>query len=153
MPRRPSPLHRWRTALTWPFGVALTSWDYMWRTTPMHRTERTGAFADATSDLLELPPGASRDEVAGYRDGHGPLFHRLYRTEIRECDCSAKDLIVRVTADLNAAAPTAFARFQKVLGEPGELTVGDEYVVRMPGPWDGPVRVIDVSERSFRLAT
>ena len=23
----------------------------------------------------------------------------------------------------------------------------------MPGPWDGPVRVIDVGDRSFRLAT
>ncbi len=27
------------TAATWPVGVALTSWDYMWRTTPMHRSE------------------------------------------------------------------------------------------------------------------
>ncbi len=33
------------------------------------------------------------------------------------------------------------------------MPVGDEYVVRMPGPWDGPVRVVDVSPRSFRLAT
>jgi Domain of unknown function (DUF1990) len=33
------------------------------------------------------------------------------------------------------------------------LRVGDEYVVRMPGPWDGPVRVVDVGPRSFRLAT
>ena len=153
MPRRPSPLHRWRTALTWPFGVALTSWDYMWRTTPMHRTERTAPFSEARSELLELPPRVSRDEVAGYRNGHGPLFHRLYRTEIRESDCSGENLMRRITPDLNEAAPTTFARFQKVLGEPGELTVGDEYVVRMPGPWDGPVRVIDVSERSFRLAT
>ena len=153
MPRRPSPFHRWRTALTWPFGVALTSWDYMWRTTPLHRSERTATFAEARSELLELPPGASSDEVAGYRNGHGPLFHRLYCTEIREGDCAAEGLMQRLTSDLNEAAPTTFARFQKVLGERGHLTVGDEYVVRMPGPWDGPVRVIDVSERSFRLAT
>jgi hypothetical protein len=33
------------------------------------------------------------------------------------------------------------------------MRVGDEYVVRMPGPWDGPVRVVDTSPRSFRLAT
>jgi uncharacterized protein (UPF0548 family) len=153
MPKRPGPFRRWRTAITWPFGVALTSWDYMWRTTPMHRTERGAAFAESQSELLELPPGISSDEVAGYRNGHGPLFHRLYRTEIRDSDCSAEDLMGRITPNLNAAAPTTFARFQKVLGERGELTVGDEYVVRMPGPWDGPVRVIDVSERSFRLAT
>lgn len=33
------------------------------------------------------------------------------------------------------------------------MSIGDEYVVRMPGPWDGPVRVIDTKPRSFRLAT
>ena len=33
------------------------------------------------------------------------------------------------------------------------MAVGDEYVVRMPGPWDGPVRVIASDELSFRLAT
>ncbi len=35
----------------------------------------------------------------------------------------------------------------------GRLRVGDEYVVRMPGPWDGPVRVVAVDACSFRLAT
>jgi hypothetical protein len=59
----------------------------------------------------------------------------------------------KLKADLNRASPTKFARFQRVLGEPGGLRVGDEYVVRMPGPWDGPVRVVDVGSRSFRLAT
>jgi hypothetical protein len=33
------------------------------------------------------------------------------------------------------------------------MNVGDEYVVRMPGPWDGPVRVAEVTPTSFRLAT
>ena len=46
-----------------------------------------------------------------------------------------------------------FARCQRVLGEQPRLTRGDEYVGRMPGPWDGPVRVVDQDERSFRLAT
>ena len=45
------------------------------------------------------------------------------------------------------------ARFVKVLGRTGALAVGDEFVVRMPGPWDGPVRVVDVTPASFRLAT
>jgi uncharacterized protein (UPF0548 family) len=30
---------------------------------------------------------------------------------------------------------------------------GDVYVVRMPGPWDGPVVVVSVEQTSFRLAT
>ena len=56
-------------------------------------------------------------------------------------------------ADPNRASPTKFARFQRVHGDGGRMAVGDEYVVRMPGPWDGPVRVVDVRRRSFRLAT
>ena len=50
-------------------------------------------------------------------------------------------------------APTEFASFQKVHGDEGRMAVGDEFVVRMPGPWDGPVRVVDVQPTSFRLAT
>jgi hypothetical protein len=65
----------------------------------------------------------------------------------------AAELMGKLQADLNRASPTKFARFQLVHGEPGRLAVGDEYVVRMPGPWDGPVRVVDVGPRSFRLAT
>ena len=33
------------------------------------------------------------------------------------------------------------------------MAVGDEYVVRMPGPWDGPVRVVERTPTAFRFAT
>lgn len=140
------------TAATWPLGIALTSWDYMWRTTPMHRRE---VLED--SGELHLPPPfpdqVDDAEVIGVPDGDGPLFHRRYRTRIRAAKLGPEELWARLVADPNRAAPTAFARFQRVLGERETMSLGDEYVVRMPGPWDGPVRVIDVGERSFRLAT
>ncbi len=41
-------------------------------------------------------------------------------------------------------APLSLARFQKARGEQGRMRLGDEWLVRMPGPWDGPVRVVDV---------
>jgi Domain of unknown function (DUF1990) len=40
-----------------------------------------------------------------------------------------------------------------VLGDDGAMAVGDEYVVRMPGPWDGPVRVVERTPESFRFVT
>ena len=59
----------------------------------------------------------------------------------------------RRAADPDRVAPSEFASFTKVLGDEGAMAVGDEYVVRMPGPWDGPVRVVERSPTSFRLAT
>jgi hypothetical protein len=100
-----------------------------------------------------LPDGVDATEVVGPDGGTGPLFHRRYRTAIRDCELGAEQLMSRLKDDLNRAAPTTFARFQKVLGEPGPLALGDEFVVRMPGPWDGPVRVVAAGDRSFRLAT
>jgi hypothetical protein len=153
MPKRPRATRRWLTAASWPLGIALTSWDYMWRTTPMHRREVSVGLEPPLPALLSYPAEVSSAEVQGHEDGRGPLFHRLYRTRIRESRLDGSELMEKLQADLNVASPTKFARFQLVLGEQGRLAVGDEYVVRMPGPWDGPVRVIDVSSCSFRLAT
>jgi Domain of unknown function (DUF1990) len=151
MPRRPSLARRLRTAVRWPPGVALTSWRYMWRTTPLHRSEVAGSLpGDAPPPF---PDGVPRDEVQYAADGVGPLFHRVYRARIRAARLGPEALIARVTADPDVVAPSEFASFTKVRGDAGAMTVGDEYVVRMPGPWDGPVRVIERTPTAFRFAT
>ncbi len=126
-------------------------WRYMWRTTPVHRWEMTGSSAEDSPP--ELPEEAELDAVQPAGDGHGPLFHRVYRTSIRGAQISAEQLMRQITADLDVLAPSEMAKFQKVHGEEGEMRVGDEYVVRMPGPWDGPVRVVSVTADAFRLVT
>ena len=152
MPRRPSFTHRWLTAATWPVGIALTSWDYMWRTTVLRRREVLEA--DAGPHLPPpYPDSVDAGEVQPIEDGIGPLFHRRYTARLRDCDLDAEALMDALKRDVNAAAPTTFARFQRVLGDGDALAPGDEFVVRMPGPWDGPVRVIAETPRSFRLAT
>jgi hypothetical protein len=137
------------TAARFPLGIALTSWSYMWRTTPMHRREEAGTAAD-------LPPGLSDErideDVQRLGDGVGPLFHRLYRARIRDARLTPAELIGRLAADPNRAAPTELARFIPRHGK-GSIGVGDEIVVRMPGPWDGPVRVTEMTDTSFRFAT
>jgi hypothetical protein len=151
MPRRPSLPRRLRTASRWPVGIVLTSWRYMWRTTPFHRSETLGSLdADSPPDL---PEGVDRDEVQYVRAGAGPLFHRVYRARIRGTAVSPEELMRSIVADLDQVAPTEFASFNKVLGDDGAMAVGDEYVVRMPGPWDGPVRVVERTPSSFRFAT
>jgi hypothetical protein len=139
------------TAARWPVGVALTSWRYMWRTTPMRRSEEPGAWpADAPPPL---PDGLVDEDAQRLRHGAGPLFHRSYVVRIRDARVSAEELMESLQRDPDQAAPSEFATFKKAAGGDNGMQLGDEYVVRMPGPWDGPVRVVEVSPTSFRLMT
>jgi Domain of unknown function (DUF1990) len=123
----------------------------MWRTTPLHRSEVRGELpADGPP---QLPGDASLEEVQHPSAGAGPLFHRVYRARIRDARLESHQLIESMTADLDRVAPSEFASFNKVLGDEEAMAVGDEYVVRMPGPWDGPVRVVERTTSSFRFVT
>jgi hypothetical protein len=91
MPRRPSLPRRLRTASRWPVGVVLTSWRYMWRTTPLHRSEVAGRLPDDAPP--RIPGGVARDEIQDPSDGAGALFHRVYRARIRETDVAPEELV------------------------------------------------------------
>ena len=123
----------------------------MWRITALHRSEQAGELpADGPPHLPEATP---LEEVQHPADGAGPLFHRLYRARIRDARLAPGELVARIAADLDQVAPSEFASFHKVAGQEGAMAVGDEYVVRMPGPWDGPVRVVERTPSSFRFVT
>jgi uncharacterized protein (UPF0548 family) len=132
-------------------GIALTSWSYMWRITPLHRREVAGTMD--RDGPPAVPDGISLEEAQLSDAGVGPLFHRRYAAVIVDAELPATELMERVAADVNRAAPTEFARFIKLRGEKDRMEPGDEYLVRMPGPWDGPVRVVDRTPTSFRLVT
>lgn len=123
----------------------------MWRTTPLHRREVEGRLEEHPPPPLS--PELNDDRVQPPEAGTGAFFHRTYRTRIRDTQVSPEELVDRIGADPDRVLPTEFASFEKVLGEPGRLEAGDEYVVRMAAPWDGPVRVVHRGPASFRLAT
>jgi hypothetical protein len=139
---------RLRTVLGWPVGIALVSWRYMWRTTPLHRSEEAGSAEDRP-DPARQDAGDGRQ---GLDAGVGPMLHRAYVVRIVNSAMSPAVLIEMVADKLNQASPE-MAVFRKTRGEDGPLRRGDEFLVRMPGPWDGPVRVAHRDATSFRLAT
>jgi uncharacterized protein (UPF0548 family) len=151
MPRRQSGVKRWSMAVRWPVGIVWTAWGYMWQTIPVHRWELAGTLDEDSGP--PLPQTADLNEIQSLSDGVGTLFHRVYRVSIRGSELAADELIRRVGGDLDAVTPSGFASFQKLRGDPATLRVGDEYVVRMPGPWDGPVRVVVATDGVFRFAT
>ena len=78
VPRRPPLSRRLATVARWPTGVGLTSWRYLWRTTPLHRSEEPGTAAEDACPAL--PPDVPAHDVQRPEDGVGALFHRRYRT-------------------------------------------------------------------------
>jgi uncharacterized protein (UPF0548 family) len=122
----------------------------MWRTIPLHRSEEAGTRAD----LPGLAYGTSgfADRLQALDAGVGPMLHRSYGVRIAGTSMTPSALIDLVSASLNQASPE-MAVFRKTRGAQGTLRQGDEFVIRMPGPWDGPVRVVRRDDASFRLAT
>ncbi|NLU74233.1 DUF1990 family protein [Streptomyces sp. HNM0575] len=133
-----------------PLGVLVVSWQYLWRVTALHRGEAPG-------DAGDLPPGLPaelRDERSKpLADGTGPMFHRRFTVRIEGSSMTPAELIGAVTSNLNRIAPSTVAVFHKTRGGDGPPCVGDEYRVQMPGPWDGPVRVVHSDPVSFRFGT
>jgi hypothetical protein len=129
----------------------LTSWSYIWRITPVHRRDVEGS---PDEDMPPpLPQDVSHDDVQLPEDGDGPLFRRTYTGVVVGPSLGAAELIEALGQDPNRVAPLALARFRKTRGEEWRLRVGDEFQIRMPGPWDGPVRAVEVTRTSFRFAT
>lgn len=151
MATRVSPRRKLTTTLMWPLGVAWTTWHYVWRILPVYRAGEPGELPD---DLPpKLPDGVSRDAVQRVRDGTGPLLHRVYRARITGAALDPEGLMALIGADPNRVTPRRMARFHKAEGEEGSMRVGDEFLVHMPGPWNGPVRVVEKRPDGFRLAT
>jgi hypothetical protein len=117
----------------------------------MYRDECDGSLPEDWPP--SLPADLDRDQVQHVEDGAGPLFHRRYRVRIRDSEMSPAELVRSMTAQLDRVSPSEFAHLEKQGTEDGTLDVGDQYVVKMAGPWDGPVRVIRREPDSFRLVT
>jgi uncharacterized protein DUF1990 len=139
------------TSARWPVGVALTAFSYLWRTTPVHRREVPGSWPrDAPR---ELTGPVDRSEVQRAEDGSGAYLRRRYRIVVRAPRAGAAGVMAEVKADPNVVVPGGLAHFTKTRGGEGAVAVGDEFTVRMPGPWDGPVRVVETTPTSFRFVT
>lgn len=142
---------RWATILfRWTFGMMLVSWRYLWQITPLHRTVQVG---DASDLPPPLPEQCVDDRNQPLERGAGPLFHRVFSVRIEETTMMARELISALAADLNEAMPSEVTSVERQSEPAADLAVGDEMVVRIPGPWDGPVRVVERTDTSFRLAT
>ena len=140
-------------AIGWMVGVPFASWRYVSREIEVrHEQSSCGWPIDAfpgddcrhagSAELLQRPSG-----------GAGAAFRRLFRVRVERPLLNAEELMSIVLADPNVACPLEIGRFERDEERPGPIEIGEDMRVRLPGPWNGPVRVIEVTERTFRLAT
>lgn len=144
--------HRARLeVLRWLGGVAVTGLLYLIRRVPLYRRDRAGLDGSPPDFSRELP--GDPDTLQRVSDGVGPLFHRRYWIDLTDTLETPESLIARVGMDLNSFVPREMSRVATGGPEGRALRPGDEMVIEITGPWDGPVRVIDNSPTSFRFAT
>ncbi len=133
----------------WAIGMTLVTWRYLWSTTPLHRSE---AELDTGERPPEIGDEVDRHDLLPAEEGVGQLFRRRFRVRIAEAELDAVALMRVVREDLERFVPTEVVRV-RTHQRPGELRVNDDFVVDMPGPWNGPVRVVCVESTLLRLAT
>jgi len=137
----------------WAAGMVVGLVTYPFTRVPLYRRNRRQFTDGGPRPDPERPVPGDRSTLQRIPDGVGPVYHRRYWIDLTDADHGPEEVIAALSADLNVASPVEIARFDKTSGGGGRMAVGDEYVVRLPGPWNGPVRVVDVSDRSFRFVT
>ncbi|TYZ10026.1 DUF1990 family protein [Hymenobacter lutimineralis] len=85
--------------------------------------------------------------------GAGPHIERRYFIDIEHSKKSAKELFHDIKCDLEKFSPDLLADFHKEKGEAHSLAVGDEFHIKILGPWNGEVRVTEVADQHFELIT
>ena len=86
-------------------------------------------------------------------EGSGALLERRYWVDICNPTKTAEELMQDIQLNLHDYAPDLLADFEKTCGQPDMLRKGDEFHIRILGPWNGEVRVVEVQPLAFELVT
>lgn len=85
--------------------------------------------------------------------GSGPLLERRYTIDIVRPRHAAAELMQQIQCNVAHFSPDLLADFEKTTGQHHTLAVGDEFSIKILGPWNGQVRVTDVTPTAFEFAT
>ncbi len=86
-------------------------------------------------------------------DGSGPLLERRYYLDLARPRLAPAALMAEVQAHLPDFAPALLADFRRKNDATGPLQVGEEFEIKILGPWNGCVRVTDAGATFFELIT
>ena len=121
--------------------------------TPVHQTESEAPTAQSMPQPIPAEAEFGDAPIQMLESGAGPLFVRSYQVNITHPQYDAAGLMQHMITNFNTYTPQEMAHFEKTKGDPNKLAVGDEYYIHIIGPWDGPVRVINVTPTAFTFVT
>ncbi len=144
----------WLLQARWAFQTPLALARWLFGRVPLYRRNRSHGGDFHLPDEGRVVPG-DPGRLQRVADGVGPVYHRRYWIDVTDTRYGPEGLISAVCRQLDHMVPGELARFEGDGDDRDDvrLEVGNELVVRLPGPWDGPVRVIERTPTSFRLAT
>ncbi len=85
-------------------------------------------------------------------EGFGKLLGRHYAVRLKST-LEPSALMDRIKQNLSALSPDELAAFEKTNGSAWGLKLGDEFDIQILGPWNGSVRVIEVTSDAFSFVT
>ncbi|PJJ58639.1 DUF1990 family protein [Hymenobacter chitinivorans] len=85
--------------------------------------------------------------------GSGPLFERRYYIDIDRPALTAGQLMEAIQNNVAHYSPDLLAQFEKIKGHEQGLRQGDEFSIKILGPWNGSVRVTEVTPDCFEFVT
>lgn len=140
-----------RNVLRAAYGTPLFLVQHGWRQRYVERNESdTVEFSEA------MPPAepATSGSVAQSRDnGCGPIVMRTFEVGIGQPKLTATELMDKFRRRSNDFVPQHIAGFLRDDSKVRSMALGDEFVVELPGPWNGPVRVDAVDDTAVLLVT
>jgi hypothetical protein len=116
----------------------------------MYRSEAQGSLGCCSPPPLPTDLGSA---ILLADEGSGPLFHRRFSVDIEQSRVSAGELTAQLVREFGDFVPHEVVGVKQDPGPDRELEPGDEFVVQIPGPWNGPVVVLERTACSLRLAT
>ena len=99
-----------------------------------------------------IPAELLDDEAQLAGDGFGALLGRQYSVRF-STPLEPVALMDLAKRNLNWLSPDELAAFEKTSGSTWALKPGDEFDIQILGPWNGRVRVIEVTPSAFSFVT
>ena len=131
--------------LGWLLGAPLAVFRFL-------RREILVEQIDAAHPVAPLPAADPRASPSQTEPGLGPVAHHLYAATTRNPKLAPEQVLAIIAANPNVVAPTEVLRFERPRGTSSSLQKGDELLIRMAGPWNGPMRVTERGDDRLRLA-